>query len=80
VVGAFIGLFEGVKDSGSDLLLSYSNTGMIDIETLIRLASSTFGKGYEVWFDHMDHTHMTMGRRADHSRKVTESIIVAKKR
>ena len=80
VNGAFVDLFEGVKGSGSDLLLSYSNTGMIDIETLMRLASSTFGKEYEVWFDHMDHTHMTMGRRADHSRQVKESLIIARKR
>jgi adenine-specific DNA-methyltransferase len=80
VNGAFVDLFEGVKGSGSDLLLSYSNTGMIDIETLMRLASSTFGKEYEVWFDHMDHTHMTMGRRSDHSRQVKESLIIARKR
>ena len=80
VNGAFVDLFEGVKGSGSDLLLSYSNTGMIDIGTLMRLASSTFGKEYEVWFDHMDHTHMTMGRRADHSRQVKESLIIARKR
>ena len=80
VNGAFVDLFEGVKKSDSDLLLSYSNTGMIDIETLMGLASSTFGKEYEVWFDHMDHTHMTMGRRADHSRQVKESLIIARKR
>lgn len=80
VNGAFVNLFKGVKESGSDLLLSYSNTGMIDIEMLMRLASSTFGKEYEVWFDHMDHTHMTMGRRADHSRQVKESLIIARKR
>ena len=80
VTSAFVDLFDGVKSSGSDLLLSYSNTGMIDIETLMRLASSTFGKEYEVWFDHMDHTHMTMGRRADHSRNVKESLIIARRR
>lgn len=80
VNSAFVDLFDGVKSSGSDLLLSYSNTGMIDIETLLKLANSTFGKQYEVWFDQMDHTHMTMGRRADHSRQVKESLIIAKMR
>ncbi len=80
VTGAFVDLFDGVKSSGSDLLLSYSNTGMIDIETLMSLVSSTFGTEYKVWFDHMNHTHMTMGRRADHSRQVRESLIIAERR
>lgn len=79
VVGAFEDLFEGVKKSGSDLLLSYSNTGMIEIEKLMSLATRTFGSSYEVWFDHMNHTHMTMGRRDDRSRQVRESLIIAKK-
>ena len=78
VRGAFIDLFEGIKRSGSDLLLSYSNTGMINIEELMTLASSTLGEGYSVWFDHMSHTHMTMGRRKDRSRQVQESLIIAK--
>lgn len=77
---AFIDLFDGVKNSNSDLLLSYSNTGMIDIEELMRLATSTFGIKYDVWFDHMSHTHMTMGRREDRSRTVQESLIVARRK
>jgi adenine-specific DNA-methyltransferase len=77
---AFIDLFDGVKKSDSDLLLSYSNTGMIDIEELMSLAASTFGTGYDVWFDHMSHTHMTMGRREDRSRTVRESLIMARKK
>lgn len=80
VHGAFVDMFEGVKDSKSDLLLSYSNTGMIDIDELIGLASNIFGRGYRVWFEEMDHMHMTMGRSKDRSRKVMESLIIAKKR
>jgi adenine-specific DNA-methyltransferase len=79
VVGAFEKLFDGIKQSDSDLLLSYSNTGMIDIEKLMSLATSRLGPNYDVWFEHMDHTHMTMGRRADRSRQVRESLIIAKK-
>lgn len=78
VRGAFVDLFNGVKKSGSDLLLSYSNTGMIDIKELMNLATSSLGEKYEVWFEHMNHTHMTMGRRADRSREVRESLIIAK--
>jgi adenine-specific DNA-methyltransferase len=80
VVGAFQDLFDGIKASGSDLLLSYSNTGMIDIDSLMTLATERLGSNYEVWFDHMAHTHMTMGRRDDRSRQVRESLIIAKKR
>lgn len=78
VSGAFVDMFEGVKSSSSDLLLSYSNTGMIDINELIELATKTFGGTYKVWFEEMDHTHMTMGRSKDRSRKVMESLIIAK--
>ena len=80
VAGAFLDLFDGVKKSGSDLFLSYSNTGMIDIEKLMAMATSMFGTDYEVWFEHMNHTHMTMGRREDRSRMVRESLIIARKR
>jgi adenine-specific DNA-methyltransferase len=80
VKGAFLDLFDGVKSSGSDLLLSYSNTGMIDIDGLMSLATSAFGSEYDVWFDHTSHTHMTMGRREDRSRQVRESLIIAKKK
>lgn len=80
VRGAFTDLFDGVTASGSDLLLSYSNTGMIDIDELIDLASDSFGQGYRVWFENIDHDHMTMGRRDDRSRQVKESLIMVKKR
>ena len=77
---AFIDLFEGVKTSNSDLLLSYSNTGMIQIEDLMNLATEVFGEDYELWFEHMSHTHMTMGRREDRSRNVQESLIIARRK
>jgi len=80
VRGAFVELFNGVKDSNSDLLLSYSNTGMIDIDELINLAVDSFGEHYNVWFENIDHDHMTMGRRNDRTRQVKESLIMAKKR
>ncbi|MDR5809534.1 DNA adenine methylase [Caballeronia sp. LZ019] len=79
VQGAFREMFEGVKASESDLVLSYSNTGMITIENLIDLATSAFGTSYQVWFNRTGHDHKTMGRRSDHSRQVEESLIIAKK-
>lgn len=79
VKGAFTDLFDGVKDSGSDLLLSYSNTGMIDIDELIDLAHQELGNSYKVWVENTDHDHMTMGRKKDRTRAVEESLIIAKK-
>lgn len=78
--GAFADMFDGVKASASDLLLSYSNTGTIDIDVLISLAKEHFGAEYEVWVEVMDHTHMTMGRSKDRSRQVKESLIIARRR
>lgn len=80
VRSAFVDLFHGVKQSKSDLVLSYSNTGMIDIQQLIALAQEEFGGSYTIWVEGIDHDHMTMGRREDRDRQVEESIVVAKRR
>jgi len=77
VEGAFKDLFDGIKYSSSDLLLSYSNTGMIQIEELIELAHRELGSSYKVWVENIDHHHMTMGRKQDRTRKVEESLIIA---
>ena len=77
VKSAFQALFDGVKASNSNLVLSYSNTGMIDIDELIELSHHSFGKDYEVWVENLNHTHMTMGRREDRDREVEESIVLA---
>ena len=80
VNSAFSQMFEGLKESENDLLLSYSNTGMIDIDELIGLATDAFGSRYQVWVENIDYTHMTMGRRNDRTREVKESLILAKRR
>lgn len=76
---AFVDLFDGVKDSQSDLILSYSNTGMIEIQDLIELAHQELGNRYTVWVENLSHDHMTMGRREDRTRQVEESLIIAKR-
>ncbi|MEK5756803.1 restriction endonuclease, partial [Acinetobacter variabilis] len=40
VEDAFLDLFKGVEQSNSQLALSYSNTGMISLETMMEIASS----------------------------------------
>jgi len=78
VRGAFRDMFDGVKSTHSDLLLSYSNTGMIEIDELIDLARQELGSRYAVTVSTHDHAHMTMGRKDDRTRQVVESLIVAK--
>jgi adenine-specific DNA-methyltransferase len=72
---AFEELFEGVKQSKSNLALSYSNTGMITIDELQKLASKVFPRK-KIAIKSIDHTHMTLGRRFDRSRKVTECLLL----
>jgi adenine-specific DNA-methyltransferase len=78
VYTAFQGLFDGVKNTKSDLLLSYSNTGVIGINELIDLAHQELGSRYSITVKSHDHDHMTMGRRDDRTRQVKESLIVAR--
>lgn len=78
VPAAFTDLFLGVAASKSNLVLSYSNTGMIDRSDLEQLAKDTMKK-YDIEVLTSEHTHMTMGRRADRQRDVEEVLIVAKR-
>lgn len=78
VRGAFEELFRGVANSGSNLVLSYSNTGMIELSELMDLALSEL-PSYKVWARDIAHTHMTMGRRQDRDRQVRESLLLARK-
>ncbi len=80
VEGAFRQMFEKIKHKNSNLVLSYSDTGMIELEQLTNLARSTFGLNYELEVQTIDYLHSTMGRREDKSRSVQEAIITAKLR
>lgn len=77
VKGAFADLFDGVNQSRSNLVLSYSNTGMITIEELHQLAKKIFSKK-DIDVLLTDHTHMTLGRKEDRSRDVKECLILVK--
>lgn len=78
VEGAFREIFQRISNKHANLVLSYSNTGMIDLDELVSLASSTLGRNYEVEVRTIDYLHSTMGRREDKSRNVQEAVIIAK--
>jgi adenine-specific DNA-methyltransferase len=76
VVGAFEDLFERVRKKNSKLLLSYSNSGMINLESILNIANETLGKNYSVSTKAVNYTHSTMGRTEDKSREVKEYLII----
>ena len=59
--------------------MSYSNTAMISLETLLDISKKTLKSNYEVWVEDLDHQHMTMGRQKDRSRDVKEIMLLARK-
>lgn len=77
VKGAFEELFRGVRHSDSNLVLSYSNTGMISIDELGDLASKEFG-GRSIELVFTDYKHMTLGRQFDRHRNVEECLMLVK--
>lgn len=80
VDGAFEDLFSGVKKAGANLALSYSDTAMISLETLLDISKRTLKSNYEVWVEDLNHQHMTMGRQNDRSRDVKELMLLARKK
>jgi adenine-specific DNA-methyltransferase len=78
VPSAFEKMFAGAKNSRSNLVLSYSNTALLDLPQIMEIANDTFGPQYSVEVVTTDHQHMTMGRRADRLRDVEEALLVAK--
>lgn len=79
VEGAFQEMFKRIFSKSANLVLSYSNTGMIDLDNLIDLATRTLGNQYTVDVKTVDYLHSTMGRREDKSRSVQEAVIIAKR-
>jgi len=77
VKNAFKDMFELISERKSNLVLSYSNTGMISIEEINQLASKTL-KGYSIELITTDYKHSTMGRRIDKFKNVQEALIVIK--
>lgn len=77
VAGAFKDLFTGVQEGESNLVLSYSNTGMISLEELSDIANDIF-KGRNIELLSTDHQHMTLGRQGIRHRDVKECLLLVK--
>lgn len=80
VPGAFEAMFDGISSKGLNLVLSYSNTGLLKLPEMFDLANSILGTRYNLSVLTTDHTHMTMGRREDRDREVEEALLIAVRR
>lgn len=78
VASAFEKMFTKIRDKQSNLVLSYSNTGMIELEELNNIARKVFGDAFTIEVRSQDYLHSTMGRREDKSRDVQECLILVK--
>jgi len=79
VAGAFDDLVHPVSSAGLPLVISYSNTGMISLEDVVRVCERRYaptGGSVEVW--DQGYLHCTMGRRGDKTRDVTEHLIICR--
>lgn len=77
VEDAFDQLLMKITENNCSLVLSYSDTGMISLERILKLAEKR-KNNHEISVYTQDHTHMTMGRRKDRERSVQELLVLIK--
>ncbi|HWY11616.1 MAG TPA: DNA adenine methylase [Bacteroidia bacterium] len=75
---AFETMFQKINLKKSQLVLSYSNTGMIRLDELVELANSNFSNNYKIEVKSMPYKHSTMGRTGEKTKDVEEYLIIAK--
>lgn len=79
VKSAFEDMFKKIKLKEANLVLSYSNTGMITLDSLKKTAELTLGNTYNIEVRSLDYLHSTMGRKEDKNREVEEWLLLARK-
>jgi adenine-specific DNA-methyltransferase len=78
VKDAFKLLFVKIKAKDARLILSYSNTGMVNLDEILNIGHEYLGNRYVITVKEVDYKHSTMGRKNDKSREVKEYLIIAK--
>ncbi|MBT9395346.1 DNA adenine methylase [Hymenobacter sp. NST-14] len=74
---AFQAILTGVKNKRANLVLSYSDNGMISLDNLLLLCKSELKLTHNITCRDIDYNHSTMGRSEDKGRKVKEYLILA---
>ncbi len=76
---AFNELFSGIVRAKSQMVLSYSGSGVVNINSISQLADAIFPDTmYILETKELEHKHSTMGRFEDQNRDVIEYLIIAK--
>lgn len=76
---SFVTLFERIIDKKSQMVLSYSGSGVIEIDEIIKMFQNKFKKeNYALSIKKLDYKHSTMGRFDDADRNVIEYLLIAK--
>lgn len=76
---AFTRMFNLIRDKHSNLVLSYSNTGLISLDTIMEITRTSFGDQYTVTLRNLEYRHSRMGRTGDKDVAVSEALILAKR-
>ncbi|WP_171405585.1 DNA adenine methylase [Acinetobacter sp. WCHAc010052] len=76
---AFEKMFSLIKEKGSAMVLSYSDAGVIELNSLLALAQNTFGESYDVSIQTMEYLHSRLGRTGGKNINVNEILIIANK-
>ena len=80
VAGAFASMFAKVRERGANLVLSYSEKGLMPLPDVIASAHENLGGRYAIALRTTAHTHMTMGRSDARSHDIAEKMLVAVRR
>lgn len=75
---AFKKMFQLTKKRNSNLVLSYSNNGLISLDEIIQIANFEFGDRYDIELRALDYKHSRMGRTGEKDKAVSEALLLAK--
>ncbi|MDS3866541.1 DNA adenine methylase [Staphylococcus hominis] len=75
---AFKKMFIAAKEKNSNLILSYSNNGVISLKTIRNLAQEVFDSSYSFDEHVLNYRHSRMGRIGDKDVEVEEALLIFK--
>lgn len=75
---AFTTMFKEVKQTNSNLILSYSNTGIIKLDQIQEIATDVFDTQYTIEKKIVDYKHSRMGRTGLKDIQVEEALLLFK--
>lgn len=75
---AFRKMFRLTKEKHSNLVLSYSDNGLISLDEIMEIANFEFGSNYEIELRALNYKHSRMGRTGEKDKDVSEALLLAK--